>query len=99
MRLSRSRLDFFLVSSSLLEKINDTGISKSTLGKHFDHKQVYINFKSDIDAKKSKKLKSSFLDHEAVIMSAELTFLQVINRHVNFTGTGNLAIVMPQTNR
>jgi exonuclease III len=96
-RINRSRLDFFVVSSNILQQIESCEIRKSTLGKHFDHKPVFLKFKSAIQVPRNNSLRSSFLDDNAVTMSAELSALQVYNRYINFAGLHDLAVQMPQT--
>ena len=44
---NRSRLDFFLVSESVSDKLVNCTIPNSTNGKIFDHKQIFLSFKRD----------------------------------------------------
>jgi exonuclease III len=61
-RLNRSRLDFFVVSETIIPDIGDCSISSSTRCKLFDHKQVNLYLNSPKRTSKSKgSLSNSYL--------------------------------------
>jgi len=61
-RLNRSRIDFFCVSSSMLDALADCNISSSVLCSLFDHRNIKILFDTDPVPNKSRALSNRFLD-------------------------------------
>jgi len=82
-RKNRSRIDFFLVSEALLEKLHDCTISSSPLTELFDHKNIAVKFCAPTFFPTEKKLSNNFLDEPvlkfAVESTAKLTHLLWIN--------------------
>jgi exonuclease III len=75
-RKNQSRIDFFLVSSSLLNNVVQCEIFPSQLTKQFDHKPISIVLgKTEFIINKG--LKNWYLDDELVKMSTELSVLQI----------------------
>ncbi len=72
-RLNRSRLDFFVVSETLIPDIGDCSISSSTKCKLFDHKQVnlYLN-PSKRENKPKSSLSNSYLTETLLRASVEV---------------------------
>ena len=52
--INRSRLDFFLISESLIGKCKNSSISSSLISKLFDHKAVSVNFRKNFKRQKDK---------------------------------------------
>jgi hypothetical protein len=72
-RLNRSRLDFFVVSETLIPNIGDCVISSSTKCKLFDHKQVSLLLNPNLrDSKPKSCLSNSFLSD--VLLKASVEF-------------------------
>ena len=59
---NRSRLDYFLISENIINKVQDCKISSSLLNSCFDHKMVYLNFGKKIGPLKNKQIRSSFIN-------------------------------------
>jgi exonuclease III len=58
-RKNRSRIDFFVVSTSLINNMRDTGIFNAPISSMFDHKPIFLSFKSaNSGSDSSDKLKS-----------------------------------------
>jgi hypothetical protein len=83
-RKNKSRLDFFIISTSLLGGVVDCGIFPGMLSSQFDHKPIFLHFNSK-NFKKDKSLKNWFLDEEEVKISTELAALQVYIRTIDRT--------------
>jgi hypothetical protein len=81
-RTNKSRLDFFLASTSMLGNIQDCGIFPGKLSSQFDHKPIYINFNT-VKTAAADGLKSWFLDDELVKISTEIAALQVYSKYIN----------------
>jgi exonuclease III len=83
-RKNRSRLDFFVVSISLLETIQNCDIFPAQLSSLFDHKPISIRFsdnKTQANNKNRKKIVTNwFLDDAMVKMSTELSVLQIYSK-------------------
>jgi hypothetical protein len=80
-RKNMSRIDFFLVSSSLLEKICDSDIFSAHISSAFDHKPVTLHFKDKNKLNhefknKQKIITNWFLDERLIKMSVELSALR-----------------------
>jgi hypothetical protein len=73
-RLNRSRLDFFVMSSNLIPVLGDCKIASTVSGKMFDHKQVslLLHTAPSIISKKSPVLNNSFLNDAALICAVEI---------------------------
>jgi exonuclease III len=72
-RLNRSRLDFFVVSETLIPNIGDCLISSSARCKLFDHKQVSLLLNPSLRVSKPKSsLSNSFLNDILLRASVEL---------------------------
>jgi hypothetical protein len=83
---NRSRLDFFVLSSSLLNNVTSCDIFSSQLSQMFDHKQVFMSFKAknfNQNGYKKKIVTNWFLDDPLVKMSSELAALQIYSSVVN----------------
>jgi hypothetical protein len=94
-RKNMSRIDFFLVSSSLLEKIHESDIFSAHISSAFDHKPVTLNFrcKNQLNhAFKNKKkiITNWFLDEKLIQMSVQLSALQVYSRAIDEGAHGDL---------
>jgi exonuclease III len=78
-RTNRSRLDFFLISTSLINNTKQCWISPSHLSNMFDHKPIHLTFCENkyCEQTRNKTLKNWFLDDPLVKMSTELSALQV----------------------
>jgi exonuclease III len=83
-RKNKSRLDFFIISTSLLGGVVDCGIFPGMLSSQFDQKPIFLHFNSK-NFKKDKSLKNWFLDEEEVKISTELATLQVYIRTIDRT--------------
>jgi hypothetical protein len=73
-RLNRSRLDFFVMSSNLIPVLSDCKIASTVSGKMFDHKQVSLLL-YNVPCTASKKpsiLNNSFLNDAALICAVEI---------------------------
>jgi exonuclease III len=82
-RKNRSRLDFFLISTSLVVNIMKCGIFSVQLSTMFDHKPVFMSFK-DISTQqflpKKNVITNWFLGEPLVKMTAELAAFQVFSQ-------------------
>ncbi len=92
-RLNRSRIDFFIVSSSIINSISRCEIAQSIACKLFDHKQVFlalntINNPSNIKC----RLSNSHLDAKLLSASVEIA---VRRAHIYSLNCGEL---YPQNN-
>jgi exonuclease III len=78
-RTNRSRLDFFLVSTSLIGNTKQCWISPSHLSNMFDHKPIHLTFQDSkhCEQPRNKTLKNWFLEDPLIKMSTELSALQV----------------------
>jgi hypothetical protein len=81
-RKNRSRLDFFIISTQLLELTTKCDIFAAHLSNMFDHKPVVLNLgvitdKTNSKAKSSRVITNWFLDDPLVRMTTELSCLQV----------------------
>jgi exonuclease III len=68
-RKNRSRIDFFLVSNSLLDREFECSINKYTLGTFFDHKPIFLKFKAK---NKNKKRKTHLKINEAILRDPDI---------------------------
>jgi hypothetical protein len=86
-RKNRSRIDFFITSTSLLENITRCEIFSAQLSTSFDHKPIYLSFKETTQPKSLKKgvITNWFLDDPLIKMSAELAALQVYSHSIDST--------------
>jgi exonuclease III len=77
-RLNRSRLDFFVISSNLVGNISDCRIADSVSCKLFDHKPVCLKL-SQLAArtKPSCRLNNPFLENELLSLSVEIAVRRV----------------------
>jgi exonuclease III len=82
-RKNKSRLDFFIISTSLLGAVVDCGIFPGMLSSQFDHKPIFLHFNSEKTFKKDKSLKNWFLEEEEVKISTELAALQIYIRSID----------------
>jgi exonuclease III len=72
-RLNRSRLDFFVISNSLVGNISECCIADSVSCKLFDHKPVCLKLnKPTCKISTSCRLSNLFLDNELLSMSVEI---------------------------
>jgi exonuclease III len=58
-RINKSRLDFFIVSNSIVDKVTECSISVHLQNKLFDHKVVYLSFCKKKNSKKFKNKPSN----------------------------------------
>jgi exonuclease III len=72
-RLNRSRIDFYLISATMIDSINDCVIAESMACKLFDHKQVslYLN-NPRIRKIKTDRLSNSYLSENLLRFSVEI---------------------------
>ena len=77
-RQNRSRLDFFVVSQSLIQNIVDCSISPGLSTKLFDHKSVLLSLGTKINYKKKPgpRVGNSFLKENYVIASVNLAAIK-----------------------
>ena len=73
LRVNRSRLDFFVISSSLIENICDTTISPIPLCNLFDHCNVRLNIGPNIREKYSVTLSNRFLGEKILELAIQST--------------------------
>jgi hypothetical protein len=72
-RLNRSRIDFFVVSASLINLVSECSINDSVSCKLFDHKQVNLFFNSSKHNYSTKtRLSNSFLKDECLRFSVDI---------------------------
>jgi hypothetical protein len=87
-RKNMSRIDFFLVSSNLLEKIHESDIFSAHISSAFDHKPVTLIFRCNKQLNhaynnKKKIITNWFLDEKVIQMSVQLSALQVYSRAID----------------
>jgi exonuclease III len=86
LRKNRSRLDFFLVSSNMLQLINNCEIFSAHLSFMFDHKPIELKFgdpkKMPIPEIRSNIVTNWFLDDPLIKMSVELSAVQIFSHSV-----------------
>jgi exonuclease III len=72
-RLNRSRLDFFIISNSMIDMVNDCIVDCSLKCKLFDHKCVTLIIHKKVQHRVKKDLLSNnFLSHKALLFSVEI---------------------------
>ncbi len=72
-RVNRSRIDFFIISSSLVSKVKDCVINDAVSCKLFDHKQVSLFLGPCSKRGEGKiRLSNSFLDEKLLFYSVEI---------------------------
>jgi exonuclease III len=77
-RLNRSRLDFFVISSNLIANISECTIADSVSCKLFDHKPVCLKLNQTISlTKPSCRLNNRFLENEVLGISVEIAVRRV----------------------
>lgn len=76
-RKNRSRLDFFVISSDMLNYVTDCTISPSKLNSLFDHKHITLTLNTIKTPNLTPKIKNCFLDHPFVKICVALSALQV----------------------
>jgi exonuclease III len=92
MQLNRSRLDFFLISDSLLTGLSDCNINESLQNKLFDHKAIKLSF--NVKNLKSagrptisnKELNDELLDHLIHVVAAETHLIHSDQVFINGIG-------------
>jgi exonuclease III len=70
---NRSRIDFFLISKSLTNKIVDTGISPSKISTVFDHKSIFLTIGNRLAERDRNKICNSVIDDKTVELIVALT--------------------------
>jgi len=84
-RLNRSRIDFFCISTGLLEYLVDSGISSSPIMSGFDHKNIHLKIGKQSFIKQERSLSNQFLGESIVkftiLASAIRSHIQSINQH------------------
>ena len=82
-RLNRSRIDFFLISTSLIDCLLECKISSSPLCKLFDHKNISLEFGRLAYVKKPRQLGNGFLDsavlNAMIYGTAHRSYITAIN--------------------
>jgi hypothetical protein len=78
-RRNRSRIDFFIISSGLVNSAKKAWISASHLSSMFDDKPIFLSFKTSTagNSQSKKTLKNWFLDEPLIKMTVELSALQI----------------------
>jgi exonuclease III len=77
-RLNRSRLDFFIISSNLIGYISGCSIADSVSCKLFDHKPVCLQLNQALPQTKSPcRLNNRFLDNKMLEISIEIAVRRV----------------------
>jgi exonuclease III len=77
-RLNRSRLDFFVISSCLVGNISECCIADSVSCKLFDHKPVCLKLNKPVAKTSSScRLNNLFLDNELLSLSVEIAVRRV----------------------
>jgi exonuclease III len=72
-RLNRSRLDFFVISNTMLDVVHDCTVDCSLKCKLFDHKCVTLTIHKKVQQRPKKDLLSNnFLAHKALLFSVEI---------------------------
>jgi hypothetical protein len=72
-RLNRSRIDFFVISASILNSVSDCSINDAVSCKLFDHKQVNLLLNSSKTAHPAKtRLSNSYLTDECLRFSVDI---------------------------
>jgi exonuclease III len=72
-RLNRSRLDFFIISNTMLDMVHDCTVDCSLKCKLFDHKCVTLTIHKRMQQRPKKDLLSNnFLAHKAMLFSVEI---------------------------
>jgi exonuclease III len=89
-RKNRSRIDFFIISSSLVKNMRDSGIFNVPLSSMFDHKPIFLSFNNSSTAENSqkntgtkKRITNWFLDDNIVNMSVTLSTLQIYSKTID----------------
>jgi exonuclease III len=92
-RKNRSRIDFFVVSTSLINSMRDTGIFNAPISSMFDHKPIFLSFKnsgknSSDKSNNKKRITNWFLDDNLIHMTVTLSTLQIFSKSIdeNFHG-------------
>jgi exonuclease III len=84
-RKNRSRLDFFIMSNSLIPSLDKCTISNTVLCSHFDHKNVAVAINSDYkNLPKKPKLTNSFLNNRYLGLSVAAS---AVEDHLNAIDT------------
>jgi exonuclease III len=79
-RKNKSRLDFFVISSTLISKVTACNIYTAQLSAMFDHKPVALHFsdsKKKVFTERKKIITNWYLDDPLIKMSSELAALQI----------------------
>jgi len=81
-QLNRSRLDFFLVSNNLCEKISNCFISNSLITELFDHKAIEMEFKGVLHPK-NMSVQNKNLDRWEIKVMVRTEALECYLQHAN----------------
>jgi exonuclease III len=81
-RQNKSRLDFFVISTSLLGSVKECCVFPGLLSSQFDHKPVYLKFHNE-KSQTTGGLRNWFLDDDLIRMSTERAALQVYSRAIS----------------
>jgi hypothetical protein len=88
-RTNKSRLDFFLVSNSVIDKIVECNIVPHLQNKLFDHKAILLSFARNRKSQKNLKIEQSTTKEEELDIIVNLAAYETYLRH---SGLENLNI-------
>jgi hypothetical protein len=78
--LNRSRIDFFMITVTLLPHVKNCSISAGLLTTHFDHKCIYLNFKKK-PVSKTFPIKISILKEDEVSWQVTSSIIESYIQH------------------
>jgi len=84
-RKNRSRIDYFLVSDSLIGHVSDCSIMQHNLGKMFDHRPIFLAL-GTVKKKGRTVLNNRILNHPLLFRTCKLAAYEAILNHISITG-------------
>ena len=78
---NRSRLDFFLISISLLEILFDCWVSPALLSSRFDHKMAFLSFEKGNRFPKNKQIQARHIENKILGAAVKISAWECYTQH------------------
>ncbi len=83
LKTNRSRIDFFIVSNNLIEKILSSSISQSLQNKMFDHRAIHLDFRRPPKVIRNPTISKSLLKDPDIDLVVKLSIFETYLHHTN----------------